>query len=145
MWGAFVKRHPEPKYALDVHRGLAGALEMAEDLDGAEASYDYVWANGDEDPEWMNGYAWFLATHGRKLEKALEVARRAVELSPKAPHILDTLAECHFRLGQFEDAVARQREAVALLETPEARGPYEERRKAMEAAAAKRAADRASP
>ncbi len=60
-------------------------------------------------------------------EKALAAARRAVKLA-KGPSELAALAAAHAELGQFEQAVRRQAEAVAAAPAEE-KGNYGERLK----------------
>jgi uncharacterized Ntn-hydrolase superfamily protein len=67
-----------------------------------------------QDPEVLNSLAWLSATNDIHLDAALEAAKRAVALSPEDSNILDTLAEVHFRLGDFVQAVAVERRALAL-------------------------------
>jgi tetratricopeptide (TPR) repeat protein len=61
-----------------------------------------------------NSYAWVSACCRRNLDKALEHARKAVELNPKSAGAHDTLAEVYFQLGKKDLAVATQKKAVAL-------------------------------
>ena len=67
----------------------------------------------------LNAYAWLLATSPvaeiRDGELALRHAHRAVELEPKAAY-LDTLAAAYAESGRFEDALAAQRQALALAD-----------------------------
>jgi tetratricopeptide (TPR) repeat protein len=66
-----------------------------------------------EEPEFLNDYAWTFAENGTNLDKALEVAKRAVELSKDDPGILDTLAEVYFKKGDAKSAVATIEKAIA--------------------------------
>ena len=59
-----------------------------------------------DDPTVLNRIAWTLATHEIDKERALELAKRAATLAPTRSDILDTMAECHFRLGHFDEAIA---------------------------------------
>ena len=67
--------------------------------------------------EALNGYAWLRATSSaagvRNGELALAQAQQAVALEPNASY-LDTLAAAYAELGQFDKALATQREALAL-------------------------------
>jgi tetratricopeptide (TPR) repeat protein len=56
----------------------------------------------------LNNLAWLLATRATVLDppRALELARRAVEISGRDYRILDTLAAAHAAAGQFEQACA---------------------------------------
>ena len=66
-----------------------------------------------DDPEVLNRVAWILATYDLARERALELAKRAATIAPGQPHILDTMAECHFRLGHLQEAIAIESELVA--------------------------------
>ncbi len=59
-----------------------------------------------DDPETLRRIAWVLATNEIDRERALELAKRAATLAPQSTAILSTLAECHYRLGHFDEAIA---------------------------------------
>lgn len=61
-----------------------------------------------------NNIAWVAARCRRRLDEALEHARRATELSPESASYFDTLAEVHFQRGNREEAVKHSQRAVAL-------------------------------
>ena len=65
-----------------------------------------VLAAGDASAGTLNGLAWYTATNDIYLEEALAAAKRAVELEPENSNILDTLAECWYRIGRHEKAIA---------------------------------------
>jgi len=57
-----------------------------------------------DDPELLNNYSYLLAEKGTELEKALEMADRAVTLKEASITFLDTKAWALFRLGRYEEA-----------------------------------------
>lgn len=71
-----------------------------------------------DNPETLNNLAWLLATcedaRLRNPREALDLADRAARISPTSPHILDTLAEAHFRLGRVARALELEERALAL-------------------------------
>jgi tetratricopeptide (TPR) repeat protein len=67
-----------------------------------------------------NSAAWMSACCRRNLDKALEHARKAVELAPDNAGFLDTLAEVHFQRGEKDRAVALQKRVIEL----EPKKPY---------------------
>ena len=58
--------------------------------------------------------AWMSACCRRNLDKALQHAEKAVELSPSTAGYLDTLAEVHFQRGHKDKAIAMQKRAIKL-------------------------------
>jgi serine/threonine protein kinase/Flp pilus assembly protein TadD len=67
-----------------------------------------VEAAGD-DPEALNGLAWFLATCAdarlRDAARAVELARKALEKTPKAGAIWNTLGVAEYRAGAWHEAI----------------------------------------
>jgi uncharacterized Ntn-hydrolase superfamily protein len=69
------------------------------------------------DPEAFNSLAWELAVRREFPEQTLAAARRAHDLAPEAPHIMDTLAEAHYAAGMYDEAIHWEQEA--LRRTPD--------------------------
>lgn len=61
-----------------------------------------------------NNLAWMYARCEQRLEEALGHAELAVRLSSGAPTYIDTLAETHFRLGHFDEAIELAEQCVKL-------------------------------
>jgi tetratricopeptide (TPR) repeat protein len=74
------------------------SIELFPDV---HASYNYV------------AYMW--AERGIRLDKALQYAIRALELSPDDPAYLDTLGWIYFKKGKYPKALAAIRKAAGLL------------------------------
>ncbi|HTK83399.1 MAG TPA: DUF1028 domain-containing protein [Bacteroidota bacterium] len=66
-----------------------------------------------DDPDVLNSIAWTLASNEIDNVRALDLAKRAVRLKPDDLNFLDTLAECHFHLGHFDEAIAIESQLVA--------------------------------
>jgi uncharacterized Ntn-hydrolase superfamily protein len=66
-----------------------------------------------DDPDMLNSVAWALTTNNIDRARALELAKRAIKLAPAKLNILDTLAECHYELGHFDEAIAIESELVS--------------------------------
>ncbi len=66
-----------------------------------------------DDPAVLNSVAWALTTNNIDRIRALELAKRAAKLAPGNANILDTLAECHYQLGHFDEAIAIESELVS--------------------------------
>ena len=60
----------------------------------------------------LNNYGYSLAERGIKLDRALEMARKAVSAKPDNPSYLDTYGWVNYRLGNFEEAEKYIRKAV---------------------------------
>ena len=65
-----------------------------------------------DDPQLLNQIAWFLATNNIDKVQALEIAKRAARFAPADLNILNTLAECHYQLQHYDEAIAIGSELV---------------------------------
>ena len=70
----------------------------------------------------MNSLGYTLALHARKLEEAVRLVRRALELRPDEGSYLDSLGWALFRLGRLSEAeealaaaLARDRDPVIVM------------------------------
>ncbi|MBI5020215.1 MAG: DUF1028 domain-containing protein [Ignavibacteriales bacterium] len=66
-----------------------------------------------DDPKMLNQIALFLTTNNIDKIQALEIAKRAARLAPADLNVLNTLAECHYQLQHYDEAIAIQSELVA--------------------------------
>ncbi len=103
------------------HAGLGDVRKALGKLDEAEKEYAKcekalaeVIKNHPDDADGYNTLAWFYATHERKLETGIELAKRALELSPDSAEYLDTLAELYYRRGDKQAAIREIKKAIAL-------------------------------
>jgi tetratricopeptide (TPR) repeat protein len=62
----------------------------------------------------LNNYSYSLAERGIELERALHMAREAVEKQPENSSYLDTIGWVYFKLGKYEEALKYIGKAVAL-------------------------------
>lgn len=65
-------------------------------------------------PEGLNALALWLGAAGRELEKAEEMAQRAVAAAPSDPSFLDTLGLVLMKRGQHTAAIAQYEKAIEL-------------------------------
>lgn len=141
---AFAGKFPESPSAVQAHRILAAEYERMGREDLQVESLGFLVKRA-PDAESRNNLSWFLATHGRELERALALVEEALKEKPDVSAYLDTRAECLSRLGRHDEAVEAQKKAVACLADgigDEERAMYESRlrgfeRKRDEAKAAK--------
>ncbi len=82
-------------------------------------------------PDVKNHLAWLLATcpdaNVRNVKRAVELAEQELRRAPDHPAVLDTVAACYAAAGNFDQAVAIQKEAMALLPAEVAQHAFGER------------------
>ena len=61
----------------------------------------------------LNNYAYSLADRGIQLDRALVMARKALEESPDNASYLDTMGWVYYRLGRYRDAESYVKKAIA--------------------------------
>jgi len=61
-----------------------------------------------------NSVAWEMAINNYKLDKALQYAKKAIELKKDDANIWDTLGEIYYRMKNFKKAVEAEKRAVEL-------------------------------
>jgi hypothetical protein len=64
-----------------------------------------------------NQWAWLIANTEGDQQKAVRYSRRSLELEPGDGGYLDTLGRCLYAVGEVDEAIERQREAIALHPT----------------------------
>ncbi len=62
----------------------------------------------------LNNLAWMYSQCDRKLEEAMRLSRKAVELAPNSAIFLDTLAEIEYRSGLVDSALITMKDCVRL-------------------------------
>ncbi|MBL0715678.1 MAG: M48 family metalloprotease [Desulfosarcina sp.] len=99
------------KYSQESYAATVAAYETALRLDPLNSQV-------------LNNLAWLYATcednRVRNPARALDLARRAVELEPTTPHVLDTLAESYFINGDIPAAILYEQKALDAADEPKA-------------------------
>ena len=98
-----------PLYA----RGIA--LERSGEFTKAEADFRAALKIRPDSAQVLNYLGYSLVDRNEKLDEALKLIQRAVELRPDDGYILDSLAWAYFRLGRYDQAVAPMERAVAAM------------------------------
>ncbi len=62
----------------------------------------------------LNNYSYYLSVSGVRLEKALDMASRATQLSPGNPTFIDTYAWTLYKLERYAEAKKAMQQAIAL-------------------------------
>lgn len=94
-------------------RGIS--RERSGDYDGADADFQAALQLQPDQAPILNylGYSW--VDRNIRLDEALRLIERAVELRPDDGYILDSLAWAYYRLGRYADAVAPMERAVTVM------------------------------
>ena len=93
---------PEDKQYIPFLRGSIYEREKKYDL--AEEQFRQVLADEPQSAMTLNYLGYMLADHGVKLEEALSMIKKAVELDPANGAYLDSLGWAYLKLGKFEQA-----------------------------------------
>lgn len=91
--------------------GFGEPIEKARDKEAVLAGYKAAARRFPRASSALNNLAWGYAQLGRKLDRALTLARKAVELKPTA-EALDTLAYVHLRRGELDAAEREIQRAI---------------------------------
>ena len=98
-----------PLYA----RGIA--LERAGQFPKAEADFREALKLRPDSAQVLNYLGYSLVDRNEKLDEALQLIQRAVDLRPDDGYILDSLAWAYYRLGRYDEAVAPMERAVSAM------------------------------
>jgi tetratricopeptide (TPR) repeat protein len=105
--------------AIDMLLARSVLLEQLDRLDAAIADLERAVRIAPDDAVVLNAYGYILANRTQQTRKAWTYVRRAIELAPGNPPILDSVGWALFRLGRYEEARSYIEEAWALLQDPE--------------------------
>ena len=72
-----------------------------------------------DNPHPYNALGYSLADRGERLPEAYDLIKKALELAPEDPYIMDSMGWVEFRMGRFENAEAILRRAFAIKPDPE--------------------------
>jgi tetratricopeptide (TPR) repeat protein len=90
---------------------------MMRNCDQIVDAYEKMLAENPDSPEILNNLAWIFATSDKpecqNRKRALVLAEKAIVLKREA-HILDTLAEAYYVNGLFQEAIATEKQALAM-------------------------------
>lgn len=105
--------YPTSDAVPDATRRLAGIEYKLGNHDAAVATMEKTLTGKESDVSALNGFAWFCAQRKIGLDKALPAAQKAADLSGRDPGIVDTLAEVYFAMGDYDNAIKAEEEALA--------------------------------
>lgn len=82
----------------------------------SDEAYNKSLAINADNPTVLNNYAYYLSLRNEQLEKAEEMARKAVEMRPDVSAYLDTYAWIMYKKGRYEEARIWIEKAIEHLE-----------------------------
>lgn len=98
----------------DSHSALGLLYDRIGELDASDDAYEKAVAADSDNAAALNNYAYSLAERGVRLEQALRLAQRAVEIDGRTASFLDTLGWIYFKRGEYEHALEQLERASAL-------------------------------
>jgi tetratricopeptide (TPR) repeat protein len=92
----------EDRQFIDFQR--ASTLERQKKYDAAEEAFRKILVNHPDDAMTLNYLGYMMADRGVKLEEALAMIQKAVEIDPANGAYLDSLGWAYFKLGKYDQA-----------------------------------------
>lgn len=86
--------------------------------DKSEAAYEQALLVAPDNALVLNNFAYMLAVSNNRIDEALEMVNRALELEPENLSYIDTRAWVYYRLGRYKDAL---REIQKVVDQEDAR------------------------
>lgn len=107
-----VSTKPEEKQYVNFLRG--SVLERQKEYGPAEDMFRKVLADNPQDAATLNYLGYMLADRGMKLDEALTLVKKAVDLDPTNGAYLDSLGWAFFKLGKYDEAEDNLNKAARL-------------------------------
>lgn len=104
---------PEPQHWTMVYF-RAISHERAGNWEAAEADFRTALELEPDHPSVLNYLGYSLVDQGQKLDEAMDMIEKAVELRPNDGFIVDSLGWAHYKLGNYDEAVKHLERAVSL-------------------------------
>ena len=111
-WRAVAASHPDNAFAW---REMAQAAYVSGDAADALVGFERAVELAPDDAAANNGLAWLLLDTGHSTDRALSLAREAVETDPR-PEFIDTYARALHEAGRCSEALEQARRAAELDE-----------------------------
>ena len=84
---------------------LANAYERLDQNDKAAEAYKTIIANAPKYLPAFNNLAWVYAKDNKRLDEALEYAKKAAAFNPNDPNVKDTLGWIYYLKGEYQKAL----------------------------------------
>ncbi|MCE1160226.1 MAG: tetratricopeptide repeat protein [Burkholderiales bacterium] len=112
----FLNTHPNHELGLTLLADIASKLKLD---DETLYAFEQLYRLSPNDPEAMNNLGYFLADHNLRLDEANQLITRALQKSPKAPHIIDSAAWVAYRQNDLDKALKLAQQAHQLSNAPD--------------------------
>ncbi|OGT21791.1 MAG: hypothetical protein A2V90_08035 [Gammaproteobacteria bacterium RBG_16_57_12] len=99
--------------------GRAMAAERLNLLDQAEKDLADILSREPENVQALNGLGYTLADRTNRFEEAHTYVKRALDLSPDDPAIIDSMGWVLYRMGKYDESIQHIQRAYDLLKDPE--------------------------
>jgi len=93
---------------------LATVYNQLKEWESSDNLYRELIESEKDDSQALNNYSYTLAQRSIKLDKALEMAKKAVTLEPENPAYLDTIGWIYFKLGKYQKALKHIEKSVDI-------------------------------
>ncbi len=93
---------------------LALIYDTLKNWEKSDTIYMELIASDSTDAQAYNNYAYSLVERDEDIEFALELAKKAIRLSPNSAPYLDTIGWIYYKLGQFDEAISYVRESLNI-------------------------------
>lgn len=116
--GRIAKTTKIPALASLASREAAGRLYLAKKYDEAMVAMKEIVATNPDDSETLNNLAYMICKDLNKPEEALPFAKKAYELRPKSPELLDTYGLVLMSTGKLDEAEKIFQKAIGIAAAP---------------------------
>jgi tetratricopeptide (TPR) repeat protein len=109
-----IKQTPEKDVSWQLYYNRGQAFENQKKHDESEADFRKALSLSADEPSVLNYLGYSLIERGQKLDEAIMMVRKAVDLQPNNGYIVDSLGWAYYTMGDFEQAAGYLERAVDL-------------------------------
>ncbi len=88
----------------EMHATLGDVYEALKDYENSEEHYQQALKLDPHNPMVLNNYSYYLSLRGQRLDEALDMSGKTLEMKPDEPSYLDTYGWILYRQGKYEKA-----------------------------------------
>lgn len=116
IYSQLIEQYPQDH---DLLYGRAIVLERLGQIEQAEADLRRIIADDPEDARSLNALGYMLSNHSDRYAEATELVKRALDITPDDPAVIDSLGWLYFRQGDLTQARQYLERAWAAFKDPE--------------------------